>query len=761
MTGAHRSAPPAAPRWTVVPKPRWQDPDLTGFYESAHADGGPYAGLQVQLNQAGQVLAGWAVPPPTGVPAAPVRCFAPNATGPRWTRREIALVFVVDLDVARRDRQDGSAPVYSVTVPLSTRTGPSDAWYPGADPSEVLTRLSSGSGSVPVGRFRISGSGAKQVLEVQFEQGAAYEKLLRLNAVPRVPAADGAWTASRGPGKDPFTMWAATHARPIPNGYLEDAAAALANDWSTRQSPKPPPNTLADVAYAWYTSTGPVRQARRETFLNRIITWLSGTTPNPTWAYAGRTRSALLEALAAHRIEAPNENGALISHSYLRLLDQACEEERQHWMANDRSGVDLSKPLSFAATRAGTFLYTFSLATGSVIPLPDWVTGKIPEPGKFLRIPPVVGLTIGFNPFYMQVKKEKVEVKTDSEGKLSVGKDGKIECKSRSTVFDTTQTAGSGLIGAYFDVGGGFPSPGVDAKSFELLTTYDLGKDAFDGASFELGTISVGTAAGLTWSGQLAKSVMFHVWKEDPAQPYDISTIVELPAGIKKPTVKTKLEFITSDDLKPAGNLAAAGVGRGWLVAGAHMPAVTATPETPRPVPTAQLDAAARIESCFTVDSNLISDLARPIGPFTSRAVLEVSLAENRAALVNPLVLREVIGWASPEGRTPDNQDLSAARAQALAQAYQDAFPAGSVPPIDRSRVVGFGEIPAETVGSLDDPETVLGMDSTNPAFRAAYNAWLRSNPTQTAQWPDWRRAELRISGRTTIAASGPQTPYR
>ncbi len=696
---------------------------------------------------------------PPGGPAARVRGSAPTATGPRWARREIALIFVVDLDVAKRDKQDGSAPVYSATVPLSTRTGASDVWYPSADPSEVLSRLSSGSGSV-LGRLRISGSGAKQLLEVQFEQDAAYEKLLRLNTLPRVPAADGARTASQGPGKNPFSIWAATHARPIPQGYLEDAAAALANDWSTRHSPKPPPNTLADLAYAWYTSTGPVRQARRESFLTRIINWLARTTPQPDWAYAGQTRSALLGALATHGIELLNENGALSSRTYLRLLEHACTEEKQHWVDKGRSGVDPTTPLSFVATRLATFLYTFELDTASLVSLPGEVSKMVPEPGKYLRLSGR-GWTVGLNPFYMQVKKERVEVKTDIEGKPSVGKDGKIECTSRSTVFDTRRTALSGLIGSFGDVGVGYPSPGLDTKRFELLTTYDLSKNDFDGASFEIGTFSVGTVKVLTGSGQVAKSVMFHVWKEDPAMPYDLSTIVQVPTGINAPASNTLQEFITASNLEPSGNVAAAGLGRGWFKAGAQVPEVTPVPAPSRPVPTAELDVAARIENCFTVNSNLISDLARPIGQFTTRTVLEVSLAENRAALVNPFVPRDFLGWASPEGRTSDNQDLSVARAQALAQAYQDAFPAGSVPAIDWSRVVGFGEIPAETVGGLDDPETVLGMDSTNPAFRAAYNAWLRKNPAQTAQWPDWRRAELRISGRTIISASGPQTPFR
>ncbi|WP_280455857.1 hypothetical protein, partial [Nocardia brasiliensis] len=110
MTGVHQPVPPAAPRlsasgaarWTIVPKPRWQEPDLTGFYESAHADGGPYAGLLVQLNQAGQVLVGWAVAPPTGVPPAPVGWIAPNATRPRRGRRQVALVLVVVVVLGKR-----------------------------------------------------------------------------------------------------------------------------------------------------------------------------------------------------------------------------------------------------------------------------------------------------------------------------------------------------------------------------------------------------------------------------------------------------------------------------------------------------------------------------------------------------------------------------------------------------------------------------------------------------------------------------------
>ncbi|MFK0111924.1 hypothetical protein [Streptomyces sp. NPDC091217] len=52
-------------------------------------------------------------------------------------------------------------------------------------------------------------------------------------------------------------------------------------------------------------------------------------------------------------------------------------------------------------------------------------------------------------------------------------------------------------------------------------------------------------------------------------------------------------------------------------------------------------------------------------------------------------------------------------------------------------------------------------MDCTHPSFRAAYTAWHRRHAEQTLHWLDRWRAELRISGETTISTTGPQTPYR
>jgi hypothetical protein len=183
------------------------------------------------------MLAGWAAPPPDRVPAAPLACFAPDALGPQWRDRKVALVFVVGMD-AKREQGD-AWPMYSALVRLGPTSG--DGWYPARDPSEVLDELTGGTNAVK-GLFRlVSRADRTPEAEVRFEAGApGFEKLTRMSAVPRVPASG--------------------------------AAGTLTADWSVRRSPKPPPGSLAEPAHTWWQARGAARQAARENFLNRIRT---------------------------------------------------------------------------------------------------------------------------------------------------------------------------------------------------------------------------------------------------------------------------------------------------------------------------------------------------------------------------------------------------------------------------------------------------------------------------------------------------------
>ncbi|MFK0111923.1 hypothetical protein [Streptomyces sp. NPDC091217] len=183
----------------------------------------------------------------------------------------------------------------------------------------------------------------------------------------------------------------------------------------------------------------------------------------------------------------------------------------------------------------------------------------------------------------MRVKEEVVTMKTDASGQPLIAKDGKIECTSLSTVFDTTGSSSTGLIGVYFGIEPRFPKAGMDIKSAELLTPGDLDKDSFDGVSFDLGEIRATT--GLVTCGQAGRSVMFHGWKDDPDRSFDVTTIAVFPPGFKSLSPGPRGDFLEAvpTGWKDLFTVFSCGAGRTRLVSGAHTLVYTAAPQPPRP----------------------------------------------------------------------------------------------------------------------------------------------------------------------------------
>lgn len=786
MTGILRPRPPAAPLpgriaqpavggWRVRPERRLAEPDCTGFYESGRRPADDqYAGVLMQVNQAGRMIAGWAVPPPTPIRMARLRCFD-RRTLDRWSRREIGLVFI-----ANRDDQlgDGSFQMRVAPTRLATRYGPDDEWYPIADPTLVIDRLSGGGeiwiGSVKVGAHRTR-SGEVQVLEVQFQDTApGFEPMARLNDVPRVSADDGAWKSASGVRDPGFHAWVTGHARPLPTGYLDDKAARLAPDVlpSAHPAVEPP---LAKAIREWAKERGPARMAPREHLLTTLKSWFGDTTPHPHPAYAARTKAALIEALSLHKVGARDPDGNRRSRTYLDWITAAYMEEREKWMENKRPRGNpfVDSIADMLGIPHGEYLYTFTFSTGVVlpIPLPKAVREKVPQPGRHLR-KSRPGVTVGFNPFYADVKREKVEVKVGPDGLPLADKDGRIVCTRREAPdYDTSRQPLSGLIGLYLDLGIGVPKPGIDVKQVEVLSANaTLTKDSFDGASFRIGQVRTGSVGSAIGRAQGPGSSWFSVSKHADGDDYDLSTTVEIPAGVTPMKATSKWDFFKQlFDPKalytPSFGGPSFGAAFGWFRSGGRQPTVRQTPPQPgEPAPPAEIVLHTEVDTFFEVDSNTIprTGIWQGLDP---RSVLEAVLAQERALLINPHLQRQVTGWASPEGTSKHNLDLSLARARALAQAYLDAFAVGAVVPVPADQVIGLGEAPSlrasldTAVPRLEDPETVLGMTAADPGWRAAYQRWLAAHQDQVGYWPQWRRAQFVIDGRTVISVSGPQQP--
>lgn len=764
-------ASPAQGRSQITPLRRYLNEAYTGFYESAHSIGGPYPALLVQINQAGQTLVGWAVPPPIGIRIRPVGCFSPGSvqlSAKRWDERTVGVLFIASLDSA----VGPTISLWSTPVALHTKWNAiSDKWFLSADPTDVLARLRAGvpGDSMQLGELRL-GSGDQPQLQIQFSDGApGFEALTQVSDLPRIPGFYGEMTLGQSFTANPFHVWVTTHSRPLPTSYLDEEADRLAPN-------QPATSPLGDAIQVWQAAQDPQRSQLRAHVLKPLLSWLTATTPGPPAVYRGRAKAALFRALARNVVKATDSSGAPHSRYYREWVTLAYAEEYEAWQNHNRPANHPFVPaVADLGLQFGNYLYTFTFATGSLIPLPKWITGKIPEPGKYLRVK-FPGGTAGFNPFYMDVKRELVTAVFDADGKPKIGSNGMIETSAKSKPeFDTSEDFMSGIVGCFLDVGVGFPKPGIDVKSVEILSyNGTLTKDSFNHASFELGQIKSPSIATPTGGAQGPASVIFAVNKDSDGETYDLMTVVEIPrsAALKKPSSTS--DFFApllkpSKMLKPDGSLGSAGIGRGFFMTGPRGTREEKTVEpSARPAPPAEAVVRMDLEDFFEVDSHVI-----PATPgyltalFSRRSILEASLAEYLSVIINPNAERDCIGWASPEGPADRNLTLSLRRAGALAQAYLDAFRPGTVAPIPDKYILGRGEAPSleppvvTNVPQLQDPETVIGMPATDPRFAAAYKKWTEdpANKRQIDTWPHWRKAQLRVNGQVIILVGGKQNP--
>ena len=731
--------------------------DLTGFYESSgDPRHGRYPSLLLQCNQAGETLVGWVVPPPTGIPLCPTKCFAPHDDlSAKWSRREIGIVFIADLS----GRGDGFCSLQAAPVRLLTTYAFGDPWYIDVDPTVVLDRIRD-SGSLTDGLLRLGdpkGSAADRELRINFSALGApgFEAIERVSDQPRIPSQVGSSTLlPPPPGQAPFTSqpfqtWVSTHSRPLPLGYLDDRAAALAPDAQPGDDMRTGP--LGRAIQEWNATTDDLlRGERRAAVFDLVLSWLQAV-PEPKAVYRDSALHALRRVLIANRCKVPGAP-PIQSKSYRDWLSRAYSEEYDRWIANGRRAHHRYVPVvSELGFDIGDCLYTFKFSVlGAGL-------GKLPL------------LRLGLSAFKVDIKKQHVDLILGSDGKPKINDDGTIAIGPKSqTLWDTTANS-SFLIGAIADVGLGFPLPGLNIERVQILTTNDaLTKDSFDGARFEVGQLRSPSGSTSIVSAHGPFSMAFSVSKQDARGGFSLSTVVDVPASVDPMTLTAWTDFFKpllrpAKVFTPSLSLASAGYATGWFFSGARQPSVTPVEPPRRPTPPAAAVVDAELDEFFAVDSHDIPAQSHYLGILSRRNVFEASLAEYRTVFINPGATVDATGWASPEGSAAHNADLSSRRAHALAQAYLDAFEPGTVAPVDS--VNGLGEAPAldppTTTGvpKLDDPETVLGMTSGDPAFPTAYETWKALHLDQVACWPAWRMAQLRVNGLAMLSAGGKQLP--
>jgi hypothetical protein len=754
---------------------RWKEIEYehTGFYESDHTPGA-YSALLVQINQAGSVLVGWAVPPPNPIPLRRAVCFSGTGdsrlTWDRWVQREVGVVFVANL----QDSKGGKVLLHAAAVDLAKTQRLGDPWYLAADPTSVLALLPKDADITGLLQLPQPGGDASvRRLGIQFYLSGApgFEPLDRLSPLPRIPGYYGKMSLATSFTAQPFHGWVTKHSRPLPRGFLDDMAnkeaqaAAIRDDLTT--------GDLGQAIQQWQADGPVLASERRSQILKQVLSWVETTTPTPKAVYRAAAVAALLRALSSHDVKVRGTDGKVHGRTYREWITLAYADEVTAWKNNGSPAHHPYIPaVGELGINVGDFLYTMTFATGDLVPLPKFLTGMVPEPGKYMRLK-LPGFTIGFNPFYMNIKLERVDVALDSDGTPTVNPDGTIQAKVLGpAVFDTSHDYASGLIGVYLDVGTGWPSPGIDMKSLQILSgNGTLRKESFDGATFEIGQVASPTVSYPLAHAQGPASVIFSVSGEDRGVPFSLRTVVDVPRSaawmnpesswdVFKPLLKPAKMF------KPSLNLFSGGMAEGYLRSGAAGTSVHQAPEVPeRPAPVAEVPVTLALDDFFEVDSYSIPQTAGYVADFSRRSLMETALAEYRAILTCPQATRSITGWASPEGSEHDNLRLSDNRARSLAQAYLDAFVPGLVERVPDDAVVGRGEGPAleppaaTNVPRLQDPETELHLTSKDPAFPAAYRAWKAAHRDQVDCWPQWRRAELRVEGLVIISVGGQQQP--
>ncbi|MFC7724171.1 hypothetical protein ACFQW6_03565 [Nocardioides sp. GCM10028917] len=725
------------------------------------------------------MIVGWVTSPPRRIPIRASKCFSPKSpqlSPDAWAIRNVAIVFVGYLNDPRVDVREREISLHCAAVPLSDVYDAHHRWFPDVDPAQVFGRLQSRA-ETEIGTLRL-GSGNERRMQIQFHHDApGFEELRQLHTTPRIPGFYGAMTRTQDIASEPFRSWLLHHSRPIPPGYLEDSARTLAPDARSRDDITTGP--LGQAIQRWHASKEPLRRENRGKIFDHLVRWLGDSNPLPAPLYRAHTLSALNAALSVNRVKV-DENGSTRVDSYRNWITLAYAEEVDRWNNAGRPSNQPYVPaIGNMGIEDGDYLYTFTFETGAALPLPKVVTGKIPEPGNYVRFR-VPGFSIGFNPFYANVRLQKVEAVRDGQGRAQVDAKGKIRVTPKGEpIFDTAHDSLSGLIGVFIDVGFGFPKPGLNIKEVQILSANGtLTKNSFDGASFQIGTIKGPGATGPLEAGaQAGGSVAFSVSRDSGGVKFDLTTLVDIPPSLTNLQADKPGDFLKpllspgqvrakyQDLLKPSWNLFSGGLALGYFVAGGRSTRITPSIDTPAPpARPAEVAIGLDLDDFFELNKSEIPTNQAYISTYSRLAVVEASLAEYLAVLINPSATRFALGWTSPEGETLHNLKLSVDRAQALAHAYLDAFPAGRVPPIPPGNIIGRGEGPSlEKPGDrgvqLQDPEAALGMTARNPSFRASYEEWVRRNADQVALWPGWRRAQLQVDGVVIIALGAPQKP--
>jgi outer membrane protein OmpA-like peptidoglycan-associated protein len=691
-------------------------PDISGMYEQSTT--GSIKPATVQLAIAGQAIVGWFSPPP-GRAAVGVSLQSWPVTPP--VIPILGGSFVVD---TRQRRASGEYVMW-------WWTGTGGAADPNStDPHLVLTQLSDEAAERSgFGLFATNGSDPSKV-----------EIKLRFDA--NMPTAD-IFTRYRASVRLPATVINAVQDSRERDLLLVEQLQPMAPKWIAGIIDQVAGAKAQQLLAEWNdTSTSPsaARKARRVAITNTILV------PELEPGYLPPPHASLLRT----RITAALKSTPLTIDGIKYPL--------WHWyeivVAESIAGHSPADP---AFTRLGIV----TAAENAFAYVVDYL--KVRKEFKDI----VRGSIAGFS---MHVRKIPVKVVL-ADGAWKVDDDDIPQLVDPRVLEDEnsgTRFGGSNdlLIGFFVDVGVGLgmsvdtglsdteKTPSVSRKdlggdilrSVTYYSSIDLTSSDFDGAWFHIASIKGPSAAMGNFVGFTGFSTTYH----DLHLPNGLalSAIITKELVWEPPKLpKWDLLFGGVNGIKkyvdgwikgnPSANLFDISIGYGYVkrLAGAEpTPPVVATEKSDySPVKGIGTSVVffARDSAMFEVNS---ADALRD-----GRYLLEICLATMSGVITGgPEQLITIDGFTSPEQSLCYNQALSLARADRVRQATLDAF--GRC--IQDSLIVtrGRGERLALANGLDDPPDDPIGRS----AFR-------NSHPSQVAQWPNWRKAEISIQGSVIV----------
>lgn len=702
-------------------------PDLTGLYESVPNKVGTHSAVMLQLNQAGKVIVGWFVPPPA---------WMPNRSDTKSRSPE-----------ENQYMMPAGVLFGEITKPLIQ--GLDFFWTPAniqiKTPEDLLENFTHDPSDIIVDRNKKKIEGKLKPLVIEGELDSIYlsfnadrlnnadvmtspfvERFIRIKAIPRVSN----YIRSFLPKKMQEALLA-EQICPLPTSFVDAARGTLA-PFDTPASIPP----VAQLLKQWrHANNSTEKEIKRTQITNIIYSVLLDNRSSRTYLIDYQRK--LRAHMSSHTLVIDAEKKTYWEW-YQAVLGEEIDRLEEFGKKLDKNNSPLFDIFSRAGIEtSGKFVYTLTFESVSLNPL-----------HKYAKL----GFSLNFIPFLVKIKKELIVYESEVDGKIKLVDGVPVEKQRISLPWDQKNS----IMGFYFEAGislslnqqnkvgeklrGEFKTTHKGSLGpFEFKSNISINSSKeFEKAYFFMGMVGTPSASlGNYISFDSLKSTYVEIHLDNNIVLTNVNeeslkfTPPKMPGMGKVLKPKEYVEGWTQPKL--GARLFDFSGGWGLMLELPGKVSLSDHHQLHEPREDILKDkVTAPLQNFFEVDSADIDQIDNQLY-FTSRTVLELFLAQERAALSNedtPIIIK---GYSSPEHDSDHNQKLSQRRADTVKQGIIDAF----------FPTLRFNNIEAIGLGE----EFFLKYDLTLKNPPEPHFEWAKAHPEQVSKWPELRRVDVEING--------------